>query len=393
VTPARAIFLVARRELRVRVRSRPFLLSTAITAVALVAVAVIAGHDNGRTTWDVGAVGPAARAVLAAARPPAAAFDGRIRPRAEPGDARARSAVRDGDLDAAVLSDGTIAVAHDRASDLVKVLQAGSAGARAARALARAGVDRATRAAVLAPRPAPVRAVQARTTSRGDQGIAFLGALLLYIAIIVYGLAVAYGVVEEKGSRVVEIIVATVRPAHLLAGKVLGIGLAGLGQVVVVAGAGVIAGLGTKALAVPSGTVAAIALVVVEFLLGYAFYSAIFAACAAMVSRQEDLQSVTAPITTVLVVAYIASNQALQDPEGTLAQVMSILPFTSPLVLPGRVALHVAATGTVVLSLVLLLVAVPTAIALAARLYRGGVLSTGARLPFRLAWQSAAQEG
>ncbi|HEY2636155.1 MAG TPA: hypothetical protein VGI54_02105, partial [Solirubrobacteraceae bacterium] len=98
------------------------------------------------------------------------------------------------------------------------------------------------------------------------------------------------------------------------------------------------------------------------------------------VDRQEDQQSAVMPFTTLLIASYVLGNQALSDPEGTLATVLGIVPFSSPLVLPGRVALHAATTAQVVVGLVLLVVSIPLALALAGRLYRGGVLATGGRL-------------
>jgi len=382
-----AIRLVAARELNVRLRSRAFLVSTAITAAVLVALALLSGGKSDTKTWKVAGVGPGAHAAVATAGEVAPGFKGQIRSRPAAGDRGARRAVLAGDLDAAVLSSGAIAVKDDRSSDLVRVLQAGSARARGVAVLKRAGIPEAQRTRLLAPPPLRVAALDDRPRSRGDAAVALTGALVLYLALVSYGIAVAHGVVEEKSSRVIEIVVSTIRSSDLLAGKVLGVGLAGLLQLLVVGGVGVAVGVGTGALAVPSGTAGALALVVVEFLLGYALYSALFAACAAVVSRSEDLQSVTAPVTIVLVAGYIASNSALQDPGSGLAKVLSILPFTSPIVLPGRVALHVATTAEVALSLALSVAAIPLAIAFAGRLYRGAVLFTGARVPFRAAWR------
>ena len=128
-------------------------------------------------------------------------------------------------------------------------------------------------------------------------GFAFFAVLLLYGQLIGMGYFVAMGVVEEKSSRVVELLLSTLRPRHLLAGKILGLGLLGLGQLLLLAVLGLaVAGLG-GALDVNGDVMVAAALALVWFVVGYAFYAAAFACAASLVSRQEDLQSVLTPLT------------------------------------------------------------------------------------------------
>ncbi|HEY2635916.1 MAG TPA: ABC transporter permease, partial [Solirubrobacteraceae bacterium] len=241
MTRLQAVRLVAGREIVTRVRSRAFLISTAIIAAGLVAVALLTGGSSGPKTYDVAGVGPRGVATVAAAKGTAPAFGARLDVHGAASDAAARSALRDGKLDAAALSAGRIAVKDDRSSTAARILQAGAARARSLAALHRSGVPPAAQRAVLdPPRPAVVT-VHGRERSAGDQALAFIGALILYVALLISGYAVSSGVVEEKQSRVVELVVAVVRPTDLLTGKVLGIGAVSVGQLVAVAGVGVIA--------------------------------------------------------------------------------------------------------------------------------------------------------
>jgi ABC-2 type transport system permease protein len=391
VSRRESIRLVAWREITTRARSRAWQISTLVLAAGLVLVALLTGGSSGTKTYDVGGVGARGSAVVAASRPLAPGFDARLSVHATASDAAARGAVQDGDLDAAVLSGGTIAVKSDRTSDVVRVLEAGSARVRALAALRAGHVPPAVQRAVLAPPAAAVATTSGRESSAGDQGLAYLGALILYIALLMSGYAIASGVTEEKQSRVVELVVAVMRPADLLAGKVAGVGLLSVAQLLLVAIPGVIAGKAKGSLAIPSGTALAIVLVIVCFVLGYALYGCLYAGAAALVDRQEDLQSAVAPLTALLIATYVLTNSALSDPDGALATILGIVPFSSPVVLPGRVALHAASTGEVVLGLALLLVSIPLAVALAGRLYRGGVLATGGRLKLGAALRAGAR--
>jgi ABC-2 type transport system permease protein len=393
VSRVQAIRLVATREIVTRARSRAFLVSTALIAAGLVAVALLTGGDSGPTRYDVAGVGASGRATLAAAGAEASAFDAQLDVHPASSDRDARARVRSGALDAAVLASGKIAVEDNRSSGVVRLLQTASGRAHSARALRAAHVPPSARRQVLDPPPVAVVSVGGRERSTGDEGLAYLGALVLYVALLLSGYAVASGVTEEKQSRVVELVVAVMRPTDLLAGKVLGVGLVSLGQLVLVAVPGVVAARIKGSLEIPSGTALAIVLVIACFVLGYALYASLYAGAAALVDRQEDLQSAVMPFTTALIATYVLTNQALAHPEGGLATVLGIVPLSSPIVLPGRVALHAAGAGEVVLGLGLLVLSIPLAIALAGRLYRGGVLATGGRIKLGAALRMGREAG
>jgi ABC-2 type transport system permease protein len=123
--------------------------------------------------------------------------------------------------------------------------------------------------------------------------------------------------------------------------------------------------------------------VVAWFVLGYAFYASVFAAAASLVSRQEDLGSVITPASLLLVVGFVISIQAAQDPTGTLATVTSFVPGLSPLVMPVRMAAGEAAAWEVAVAVVLMLVAIALVVRLGGRIYAGALLRTGGKIKLR----------
>lgn len=271
-----AIFLTGRRELRERLRSRAFRVSTGVQVLLVVGAVVLSGVLGGddTTTFDVGVVGPQARAVGKAAQTRQRSIDATVKVRRLPSVAAARRAVADGDVDAA-LSGRSVVASADPEDALIGLLQGASASVRGSAILDRSGVPPGRARAALAP---PALAVDSVAGEDQGKGLAFAATLLLYIAILTFGYTVSSGVVEEKSSRVVEIVVSAIRPLDLLAGKVFGIGILGLGQVLAIAAAGLGTALAIGKVDLPSSTATTAAVVVVFWLLGYAFYACAYAA-------------------------------------------------------------------------------------------------------------------
>jgi ABC-2 type transport system permease protein len=210
------------------------------------------------------------------------------------------------------------------------------------------------------------------------------GAFLLFFSIQTYGAMVAQGVVEEKASRVVEIVLSSVRPWQLLLGKVLGLGAVGLLQLVVLGGAGLAVAGAAGVLTAGAGLVPTLVSVVVWYLLGFALYATVFAALGSLVSRQEDTQSVLSPVTIVVLLGFVVGfNLLTSDPRGTAITVLSLLPPFSPLFMPARIALGVAPAGQVVLAFALTIAFTAVVLALGGRIYANSVLRTGARVSLR----------
>ncbi len=205
---------------------------------------------------------------------------------------------------------------------------------------------------------------------------------------ITYGYFIAMGIVAEKASRVIEVLLSAVTPNEILTGKVAGLGLLSLAQFGLLAIVGFIAA-SVAGVDLPSGGAEAIILAVVFSLLGFLLYACAYAVTGSLVSRQEDLQSSSMPLTLVLVAAYILTQSALASPHGTLLTALSIIPVTAPIAMPARVALVDVPIWEIVLAAALTLVTALLVLRLAAAIYRATVLRMGQRVPLREALRQA----
>src|SRR5699024_2769995 len=166
--------------------------------------------------------------------------------------------------------------------------------------------------------------------------LAVVSISLLLFTLIRTGSLIAMGVVEEKTSRAVEILLATIRPSELLAGKILGLGIVGLAQVIILRGAAgaamAFSGLFDGFEINLGGTML---IVLVWFLLGFALYALLFGGFAALISRQEEIGAVTTPLMFLLIVPfYLAMFLVPSDPGSTVVRIMSQVPFFSPFMVP-----------------------------------------------------------
>ena len=378
VSGARLVALVAERELRVRGREKGFWIGLGVSLAIIALVAVLPGllGLGGKEKYDIRAEGAQAEAVAAAATRLDDAFDAEV------------TVVSGGDADATLTARGI--EAREQPDDvLLEVLQAANRQVRAGEALSRAGLDEQESAAALSPPPLALRTEEPVNEAREKRsGLAFFAALLLYGQLIGLGFLVASGVVEEKASRVVEVLLATLRPRQLLAGKVIGLGILGLVQLLLIAVLGLAIAAAAGALEVDGDVLVAAALALGWFVVGYVFYAAAFACAGALVARQEELQSVTTPLTLILMVSFFLSFAVLQDPDGTLATVSSFLPPAAPITMPARIALGEAPAAQIAAAFVVTLAAAIALIPLAGRIYAGGVLETGAAIKLRHAWRA-----
>ncbi|SFT45877.1 ABC-2 type transport system permease protein [Actinopolyspora lacussalsi subsp. righensis] len=212
--------------------------------------------------------------------------------------------------------------------------------------------------------------------------IAMVSTFLLYMFLIMTGQMISQGVVEEKSSRVVEVLLATIRSTELMAGKIVGIGITGLIQFAVIGVLGFAAATVTAVLTLPTFTVAGLlGWAVLWFLLGFTLYATMLAAASSLVSRQEDLQSVITPVIMLLIVPFFVGVSVLPtNPDGTAGTVLSMIPGFSPMLMPMRLALGGVPLWQGALSVVLSLVASAAVLWLGGRIYSNAVLRTGARV-------------
>lgn len=369
--------LVARREFVERARDRSFRISTGVTMTFLVGFILFASLTRGPKTYDVAVVGGDATSSVQLAQTAARALGFTIRIRPYDSATAVDEAVRDGVVDAGFVN-GEIVVDTKGADQLVAALQVSAQQEGVRAALAAEGLTPEQVSSALS-RPAPrVRSLEPATNRRGQTlVVAFVGILALYGQLFAYGYWVASGVVEEKASRIIEVLLATIRPSQLLRGKILGIGALGLCQLIAVAGVGMAVALSTGALTFPAGAAVAAVYVVVWFLLAFFFYSSLFAVAGAVVSRQEDLQATITPLSLLIIASFIVGVQAAQNPTSTFATVASLVPFSAPLVMPSRLVLGQASPAAFALSAGITIAAAVLLVPVATRAYSRAVLRTG----------------
>lgn len=370
--------LVARREFLERARDRSFLISTAITLVVLVGFIVGTSLLNKGTRFDLGVVGADARATAEQVVDAGKALGFEVTVRDYPSEQQAEPAVRSGSADAVLVGSTEVIVKSQPPQQLLAAIQSVSTKERAREALERTDLPPDRIDQVLNVQPLPVRALEPVDERRRQSSVvAFIGVLALYGQLFAYGYWVASGVVEEKASRVVEVLLATIRPTQLLRGKILGIGSLGLCQLMVIGGAGLAASAAVGSLRFPAGALSAIGIVLIWFVIGFFFYSALFAVAGSIVPRQEDLQATMTPLTILIIASFFIGVAAVQDPSSTLATVASYLPFSAPLVMPTRIALGDIALWQALLSAAISIGATFALIPVATRVYSRAMLRTG----------------
>jgi ABC-2 type transport system permease protein len=376
VTGRRALWLVIARELRQTFHRRTFWITVGIALVAsslAVTLPDIIGGD--RTSYDIAVVGgePSLRSDLRAVGGP---LDADVTVRGAGSPAAARSAVDDGDVSLAVLADRaepSVVVQSGEHEQLVAFVQAVLTQRQLAERLADAGLDRADIDRVLRQRPVPVDERKADEDSR--RGTAAIISVALYILLLMLTIQVAGGTAIEKANRISEVLLAIVRPAPLLFGKVIAIGL--IGFLTLVAGATpVLVKLGAGG-DLPAGLGAAIGAGAAWFVLGVALYLTIAGALGALVERQEEAGSAVSPLSIILIGSYLVGQSA---PDSALGGVLSVLPLTSTMTMPPRIAMGIASPASIVLSLVLGLASVVLVVRVGAVVYRRAVVRTGRRL-------------
>lgn len=377
------VWLFVRREIREKLRSRPFLITNAVLLLVLVAAIVVpallgGGDDDG---LRIGAVGAEAQQVADAAVAGFAAIDREAEVTEVADEATARQELTDEQLDVVLLDASTVLVDGDLRQSTSAVLEASAAQLVLGDALREAGIDLAS---LEVPRLEVVPLDGEAEADDGPDGaeiaIGFGATFILYGLLIFYGQQIATGIVQEKQSRVIEVLLSSVRPGHLLGGKLLGLGLLGLAQIVLLAGVAAIALQFVDTFEVPASALPALAATAGWFLLGYALYAALFALTAAVVPKVEDLQSAMMLPIVVLVSAIFLAQFAITDPGGTVATVGAYLPTSAPVVQPLMVAQGDATLVGTAIAAAGVLATTAVLIPLAARVHGGAALATRRRV-------------
>jgi ABC-2 type transport system permease protein len=388
-------WLVARRELRERVRSRAFLASVALMAVAVATMLIIpALFKPGSGARDIGLTGPAPPGLSAtiAAHAHAAGITARVHRYGSL--AAGEQAVRQGHL-TVLVADARRLEFQGRADQRLQAALAGAIQWVTVRERAAAAGLRPEDAAILFA-PVPVTSTElGHVAGRGpadELAVTIMTGLLLF-CISIFGTMVLTGVLEEKSSRVVEVLLARIPARALLAGKIAGIGLLGLAQIAVTALAALIAVTAAGSIDVPAIRGAVLAWAVVWFVLGYTLYATMFGALGSLGSRAEDAQSVAGPATVVLMVAFAASFFMIAQPASAAAKAISYVPLTAPFAMPGRIAMGATAWWEPVLAAALALATIAGLVRLGGRLYTNAILHSGPTLSLKDAWRSTTTAG
>ena len=376
----RAIMLVAGREIRERLRSKAFLISTVVMLVIVGGSAGLQGALSKTPTYRVAVTAPAPPGLRTALERAAKPFDNaKVGVRVVASPAAGRQLLEDKKVDALLL------LSTDR------LLFRSNVDAKAA-----AVADTAVRAIRNHEPPTPELTAATlhppeKTAGDAETLVAMVGSGMLLFSLAIYGQWVITGVLEERNSRVVELVLSAVRPRHLLAGKVIGIGLLGLAQLALIAGLAAVM-LAAGVFDAPTGLGASVALIIPWFALGFALYAVAYAAAGALASRQQSADTAGQPVTYALLAAYVLGYAALAaNTSGVLAHLLTIFPLTAPLVLPARSALVGVPIWEHALAVVLVLGSIYAIVRFAGRVYGHGLLRSGPRLGIRAAWHLTDQ--
>jgi ABC-2 type transport system permease protein len=374
--------VVAQREIRQRGRSRAFAVSTVVLLLVVAAgVAIPAILAHNAKPQRVGVVGAQVTAMTGVVREAGHLTGTKVTVVPKPSLAAAEAALRDGTLDVVLVNDSEVVVKQVQVAS-------GSGGGLPDAIADVAGLSRligqlppgaADRGVTL-----PVRGLTPPSASLSRRLTGLFTVVLVWILISAYGSQIAMGVGEEKQNRIVEVILASVRPIQLLTGKVFGIGLLALVQAVAMVA--VFLGLGA---AVGSGLVhgaaAGIVIVGAVFLvLGYAFYCTAFAAAGSLVSRQSDVGTVVLPVQLPLIVAYALSYTVIYaNGASVFYHVLGFLPPTAPIAMPVLYAAGDVPAWQAAVSAILVAVSTAWMARTAAAIYARSILRTGTRVRLR----------
>ncbi|WP_186629190.1 ABC transporter permease [Rhodococcus sp. BP22] len=391
LTSTRAVRLIAKREFAVQVMKKSFVISNIIILAAIVggiiAFSIFSGGDDDRDV--VGVVGDQSIASVLQATGDAVGNPVEVRQLSDA--AAARSGVESGEVAVALVPENAGAYTAITDSELTGTLRAiieSSVQTQATdTALEAQGADRAALAAATTAATVTVDAIDPPDPEAGQRtALALSAVFILYAQIIGFGMYVAMGVVEEKSSRVVELLLSTVRPLQLLWGKIIGIGAVGILQLAMYGVAGVGTGLATGVLTVTGAAISVFAGTLGWFILGFAFFAVLYAAGGSMVSRQEDVNSTTMPLLLLIMAMFFSAFYSVGDPESTLSSVLSWIPPFSAVMMPLRIAAGVAPIYQIVGTALIMLATTAALAVVAAKIYQRSILRIGKTVTWKEAF-------
>jgi ABC-2 type transport system permease protein len=380
----RRIWIVALREIRERGGSRAYRLSTVLAVLLVVAVILIPSLTSESKTYHVGLTAAVPAGTVTALTAQASATGHHLVTTRYATLGQGERAVRDKKVSVLLVGATRLEWRTRSDSTLTAVIASALQVVHIRHEARRLAIPVGQLTQLLVPVTLTSRTIgAAHTTHKDANTVGFIAVGLLYVAISLYAGFLLTSVVQEKASRVAEVLLARMPAREVLAGKVLGVGVTGLGQFALMAlAAGLTVQLMNHAEA-PSIPVGVLGWTIIWFILGYLFYSVVYAALGATTSRIEDAQSAIAPITSLMLLSYLGVIYAEENPDAALTVVLSYFPPTAPVVMTYRVAVHAAAGWQIVTAAVVTALAIWALMRAAGRIYSGALLRFGGRIPLR----------
>ena len=382
------VALVTWREVRQRVRGRMFRISTLVILAAIAAAIVIPTlHHAGSSTQKVGVVGTLSPALRSVVHDDVRANGGVAHFVTLRSVSLAKSELRSGQIDFAIVNAQSIVVNSLRnstnASEIVQIAR----DLGVAQALGAAHLSAAQSAAIANAHSLSVTSLKHQKVNGANVGASVFGLILIFMMLQQYNTWTLIGVMEEKSSRVIEVLLSALRPIQLLTGKVLGIGLVALAQATLIVTFSLVLAKSVGSNLLHGAASLEVVSILVWLLLGYAFYSWIYAAAGSMAEGQEQIQALALPLSLPLVFGYVVSLIAAESGHAsTLFTVLAYLPPTAPFAMPVLVGLSAVSWWGFLLSVALSIASTFAIAHLAARVYRRAILRTGARVHLREAF-------
>jgi ABC-2 type transport system permease protein len=380
----RRTWVVALREIRERGGSRAYRISTAVGVALVVALLLVPSLLEKSTTYRVGLTGTTPAGTVSALQAQARAVDHRLETTRYDNLADGERAVRDKSIDV-LLVEGSRLEWRTAADSTLTATIANAVQAVHIRAEAdRLGISAGQLAQLLVPVTLASHTIGAAHTSDPNANtVGFVAVGLMYVAISFYAGFVLTGVVQEKANRVAEVLLARMPAREVLSGKVVGIGAVGLAQLAIIGAAGAITAAAIGVADAPSIPGDVVAWTGLWFVLGYLFYSVMYAALGATTSRIEDAQAAIAPVTGLMLLSYLAVIYAQENPDAGLTVLLSYFPPTAPVVMTYRVAVHAVPGWQMLTSAAFMVLVMWGLIRLAGKVYSGALLRFGGRVPLR----------
>jgi ABC-2 type transport system permease protein len=400
---------IIKREYLTRVRSKGFILGTILSPLVMssfIFIPLLIGRSGGPDRYRIAvldqnddpALYESIEQALRPTRPRQARYELTRKAVSSPEEIEAQQAALSQQLEAKQL-DGYLVLPADALSQKDLKFYAQNPGGFSIRARMEEAINKAISERRIAEegldaerireliREIDLRVVNERGESeRGRVTLAFTLVMLIYLTVLIYGVTVMRGVMEEKQSRIIEVLLASVKPFDLMLGKVIGIGLVGLTQYVVWATFGIALSALPAATAsaisgfsMPKISVSLMILFIVYYLLGYFLYATLYAMVGAIVSNEDDGQQVQWPISMTFAMSLVVATLVMENPNGRATVILSLIPFFGPSLMFLRIALGAAPAWQIALSIALLVGTIIATVWIAAKIYRVGVLMYGKR--------------